>query len=200
VYEKGGREDWRQATAHAMRCGLMALAASAPVAPWACGLDDASDVALQRVAMGLAFPGSASVLEASRKAQVQGVLPREARPARSHSAKQGQRALDAVRAQVQILASQWGASRDTTALQPPVAIVLLQPMLWSRLSPQADSLRADVHVDGPQPGDLVVVTDMPALQALAAKTLTFSQALQLGLVRLYGATEASRSPPPEGST
>ena len=45
---------------------------------------------------------------------------------------------------------------------------------------------------GPLPGDVVVVTDVAVIEAVATGTLTLAEALREGLMRLYGpATEVA---------
>ena len=39
---------------------------------------------------------------------------------------------------------------------------------------------------GPEPGDVVVVTDVAVVEAIADGSLDFAEALRSGLVRLYG--------------
>jgi hypothetical protein len=72
------------------------------------------------------------------------------------------------------------------AEHPAVAVVLMGPMLWSRIEPQNGGTQVRTHVSGPVTGDVVLVTDTPALEALVGAGMGFEQALELGLVRLYG--------------
>jgi hypothetical protein len=60
------------------------------------------------------------------------------------------------------------------------------PMLWSRIEPQGGGAQVRTHVSGPVAGDVVLVTDTPALEAIVGAGMGFEQALELGLVRLYG--------------
>jgi hypothetical protein len=43
-----------------------------------------------------------------------------------------------------------------------------------------------LHATGPRAGDVVVVTDTAVIEAVGAGTLTLAEALQDGLLRLYG--------------
>jgi hypothetical protein len=65
-------------------------------------------------------------------------------------------------------------------------VVLLGPVMWSRMESSGGMLKPALHVAGPEPGDVVVVTDIAAIEAIAGGTLSFSEALDLGVVRLYG--------------
>jgi hydrogenase/urease accessory protein HupE len=53
------------------------------------------------------------------------------------------------------------------AEHPAVAVVLMGPMLWSRIEPQNGGTQVRTHVSGPVTGDVVLVTDTPALEAKA---------------------------------
>jgi hypothetical protein len=65
-------------------------------------------------------------------------------------------------------------------------VLLIGPMLWSRFEPTGDGYRLQVHAERAAPGDVVLITDEPVLEALADGRMRFSRALDLGLVRLYG--------------
>jgi hypothetical protein len=73
-------------------------------------------------------------------------------------------------------------------VRPAIAVVLMGPMLWSRVEPRdgAIAARTQIHVDGPEPGDVVLVTDTPAIEAIVGARMRFERAQELGLVRLYG--------------
>ncbi len=47
--------------------------------------------------------------------------------------------------------------------------------------------RAKVHVSGAEPGDLVLVSGEAVIGGIAARRLSFGDAVGRGLVRLYGA-------------
>ncbi len=67
-----------------------------------------------------------------------------------------------------------------------ISLVLVEPMLWTRFEPSADSLHAKVHVSGAEPGDLVLVSGEAVLGEIAARRLSFGDAVERGTVRLYG--------------
>jgi hypothetical protein len=84
---------------------------------------------------------------------------------------------------------QFGAMLDAASPEPlrtPVAVVLVEPMLWARFQPTADGLRIAVHVSGAERGDLVVITGEAVIAEIAARRLTFREAYARGIVRLYG--------------
>ena len=57
-------------------------------------------------------------------------------------------------------------------------------------------MRAQFHVVGPEPGDVVAVTDVAVIEAIAEGTLDVAGAAEQGLLRLYGAPDdvAPRAP------
>lgn len=72
--------------------------------------------------------------------------------------------------------------------QPSVSLVVVEPMLWTRFDQGPDGMRTTVHLSGAQPGDLVLVAGEAVITEIAARRLTFGQATERGVVRLYGAT------------
>jgi hypothetical protein len=64
-------------------------------------------------------------------------------------------------------------------------VVLLHSMLWTRFVATPEGYSAHVHVDGPQPDDVVMVTDGKVIQALVEGSLDAVQAETHGLLRLY---------------
>ena len=57
-------------------------------------------------------------------------------------------------------------------------------MLWSRFEPQSSAVQTQFHVDGPQPGDAVIVTELATVEALLEGKLTLSDALTLGVLKI----------------
>ncbi len=161
------------------------LAASGPA--WSCGFDDPNSAMVQRGMMNLTFPKSAYVRTAIWQAQVAGELPRDELAGRDDLTPQAIGTLRLIRATVLLktLAKRLGAAPDGAG-HPSVALVLMGPMLWSRLEPRDGSVQARVHVSGPEAGDVVMVTDTPAIEAIVEGGLSFEQAIERGLVRLYG--------------
>jgi hypothetical protein len=164
-----------------------AVALAASGAAWPCGFDDPNSATVQRGMMNLAFPKSAYVRTAIWQAQLAGELPRDKLAARGDLTPQAIGTLRLIRATglLQTLAKRLGATPDG-ADHPSVALVLLGPMLWSRFEPAGGGVQARVHVTGPETGDVVMVTDTPAIEAIVEGGLSFEQAIEHGLVRLYG--------------
>jgi hypothetical protein len=70
-----------------------------------------------------------------------------------------------------------------------IALVLVEPMLWTRFEPSGDGLRARVHVSGAERGDLVLVSGEAVLGEIANGRMTIGEASDLGLLLFYGPEE-----------
>jgi hypothetical protein len=173
---------WRRV---AIAC--LALAAAGAARP--CGFEDPNSVGVQRGIMNLAFPQSAWVSTAVWQAQRAGDLPPDALARRTDITPEARGKLQVMRATwlLKSLAKQLDVPPGATD-RPAIAVVLMGPMMWSRVEPRngAVAARAHVHVGGPEPGDVVVVTDTPAIEAIVGAGMRFERAQELGLVRLYG--------------
>ena len=166
--------------------GVLGLLAAAGAA-WPCGFEDPNSVASQRGMMNWAFPKSAWVRTAVWQAQMAGDLPRDTSAQRDDLTPQARGMLQLIRATwlLKTLAARSSNSPDAAA-HPAVAVVLMGPMLWSRIEPQNGGALLRTHVSGPVAGDVVMVTDTPALEAIVGAGMAFEHAVDLGLVRLYG--------------
>jgi len=147
-----------------------------------CALEG-DDVTLQRVVLNIVYPESLYVLGAVSSARLSGRIDRTLRicatPKDLRSA--------AFRINAALCKLRARLASDAPAEAPPaLAIVLLEPMLWSRLSTEAGTLKLAFHVDGPVRGDVVAVTEEPVIAAINGGTLSAGDALSLGLLRLYG--------------
>jgi len=165
---------------------LLLVYASAAVP---CGFEDPASIGTRRGALNIAFPESLHVGTAMWQSQIAGRLPRDPWAQRSDLKPEARDLLrrmwatEAVRGLAARLASD-GAVGD----RPTLSIVMLSSVMWSRLESQGTAVLANVHVDGPGPGDVVLVTDTPAIAALVDGGLKPSEALAFGLIRLYGDT------------
>jgi len=171
------------------RVAIACLALAAAGAARPCGFEDPNSVAGQRGVMNLAFPKSAWVSTAVWQAQRAGDLPPDAPAQRTDLTPQARGTLQVMRATwlLKGLAKQLDVPPGATD-RPAIAVVLMGPMLWSRIEPRdgAVAARAHVHISGPEPGDVVLVTDTPAIEAIVGAGMRFARAQELGLVRLYG--------------
>ena len=173
---------WRRV---AIAC--LALAAAGAARP--CGFEDPNSVGVQRGIMNLAFPKSAWVSTAVWQAQKAGDLPPDALAQRDDLTPQARASLQLMRVTwlLKSLAKRLDVAPGA-ADRPAIAVVLMGPMLWSRVEPRdgAIAARVQIHVAGPEPGDAVLVTDTPAIEAIVGAGMRFERAQELGLVRLYG--------------
>lgn len=66
---------------------------------------------------------------------------------------------------------------------PDVAVLLVESMFWARYP---EGRRVEVHLTGPQPGDVVIITSEDVIAGIAARRLTVAQAEAAGWLMLYG--------------
>ena len=160
---------------------LLALALAGPA--WSCALEG-DDVVLLRSALNVAYPQALNVLGAVSAARRSGRIDRW----RGLDEPTGSAEQRAERARIAASLGQLRArlAAATPPGAPALSIVLVEPMLWSRLAPKGARLDLATHVAGPVRGDVVAVTDEPVLASLNDGRVTAGEALALDLVRLYG--------------
>ena len=146
---------------------------------WSCGFEDPNSATMQRVMLNVVYPDSLYVQGAVDTALRAGKL----KPA--HFAKPGDffalpRTTRNLRHLAVVLAD--GTPNELRAF----SVVLMGPVLWTRFQPDKAGLAAEPHVAGPAAGEVVVVTDVPALAALVSGEISGAYAHALGLVRYYG--------------
>ena len=149
----------------------------------ACALEG-DDVVLKRVAVGYTYPDSLDVLEAVSRATLAGKLDRM--PTVGAALTPTGRQAEIGRLSRLLSKLEVRLARHAPAGMPPLSIVLLEPMLWSRIAIEKGKPRLSIHVGGPAQGDVVAVTEAPVVAALAEGTLSAREAVSLGLMRLYG--------------
>ncbi|NEJ17156.1 hypothetical protein GR211_29920 [Rhizobium leguminosarum] len=168
--------------------GLLAMAVTTGLlttAPgsegFACGYENPQDVS--RGSLNWSYPDSLHVI---------GAISREVAARRLPLANFDQPSIDLFGHRFKLAAislAQFGAMLRTATSQPlrmPVAVVLVEPMLWARFEPMGDGLHTAVHISGPERGDLVVITGEAVIAEIAAGHLTLGQAYARGVMRLYG--------------
>lgn len=156
------------------------LAAGLPVR--ACGLEDPGTLAIG--ALNFAYPDALHVGTAVWQAQQENLLPRPLPWADTAQARQAQawevlRLLDG-------LARAWPQKSPADAPLPPLAVVFIGTAMWSRLIERDGKQALLPHVGGPEPGDLVLVSEPAVLQAWIEGRLDGATMLRRGLTRLYG--------------
>ena len=166
------------------------LIASALAAGPALGCGYHDGVTLQRGLMNWVYPDSLHVRSAVWRAQLDGVLARDWSDGElTQEARATFGLLRAQRLMNQLGAALQHASGKTA--RQPISVVLLGPMLWSRFEPQSSAVQTRFHVDGAQPGDAVIVTELATVEALLEGKLTLSDALTLGVLKIYAPTAAT---------
>jgi hypothetical protein len=159
-----------------------ALIISAPSGTAACGYHD--DVSLARGVLNWVYPDALHVIGAISTAVAERRLPAGA-PVRG-----GLRLLSYHRT-VRVLdqhAQQLGMSSGEMP-PPTLSLLLIEPMLWTRLVSDGGEVQTQVHVSGPQAGDLVVISGEEVIRAVVNNRLTVGEAYRSGLIRLYGTDE-----------
>lgn len=171
-------------------CCVAALAvACSPV--FACGFHD-----LAQLKMGIlnwVYPDSLHVGPAVWAAQAAGKLARDDLALGADLTPEARNQLGYVRVSQSL--GHFRAALDDVPRngpRPNLAVVLLGPVLWSRYENKDGELRLQAHVDGPARGDVVVVTEAPVIRALATGRLAVRDALELGVIRVYGGVADSR--------
>lgn len=167
---------------------LVAVLASPP--SFACGFHDS--VQLQKGILNWVYPDSLHVGTAVWMAQEAGRLARDNLAGNDDLTPEARNRLGYLRAS--LLLAKFRLALDAvrgSGSRPNMSVVLLGPVLWSRYENTEAQLRLELHVGGPAQGDVVVVTDAPVIDALVAGRLGAREALELGVVRVYGSAADS---------
>jgi hypothetical protein len=165
---------------------LGALIIWPPSAADSCGYHD--DVSLARGVLNWVYPDALHVVGAISTAVAERRLPVGA-------SVRGGRDLLGYHATVRALDRHARQLRMSSGEMPPPAftLLLIEPMLWTRFVPDNGDVRTQVHVSGPQAGDLVVISGEEVIRAVANNSLTVGEAYRSGVIRLYGTDEQVRS-------
>jgi hypothetical protein len=149
----------------------------------ACGLEG-DDTTVRRFALGFEYPDALHVLSAVSSARLGGRLDRTLGIDSPFTPEERQKVMLRIRGGLWKLWARLAGGAPTKP--PPLAIVLLEHMLWSRIATEEGTLRLTVHLAGPTPGDVVAVTEEPVIAAFNSGALSARDAHALGLLRLYG--------------
>lgn len=148
----------------------------------ACGLEG-DPVTVQKVALGFAYSDSLNVMASVSSARLSGKLDKTIAIGTQTPEQLRQTSLNVRAALAQL---RMRLARGTPRHAPSIAIVLLEPMMWSRIATPGRSPGLALHVDGPAAGDVVAVTEAVVLTAINEDRMTAGEALSLDLIRLYG--------------
>ncbi|KFC62378.1 hypothetical protein FG93_06078 [Bosea sp. LC85] len=167
---------------HRVRHLLPAVALlSGTIAASACGFEDPKGADAARGALNWIYPEALHVTSAVWRAQLDGAIARDDRPAAARALTGYRKAA----ADLGALRDRLSATMDGEA-PPTFSILLIGPMLWTRFAPAQHGLGVVTHVEGAQTSDIVIVTDEPVVTALVSGRITPLAARQQGLLRLYG--------------
>ncbi len=146
----------------------------------ACGYEDPSSVDFQRGVLSWVYPQAGYVLGALTQAQLDRTIPPEPAPPANYmfSYLKTARSLQSFGDALQ--------DQETEDDDFAFTLVLIEPMLWTRFLFDGGRAKTFVHVDGPQPGDVFVVTIETALRQIVERRMTAARAEELGLIRFYG--------------
>lgn len=153
----------------------------------ACGLEDPASMDAQRGTLAVAYPQSLQVGTAVWQAQLAGALPRDPVSQREDLGPEARAVLRRMRALTALsqFAARLGAEASSSAA-PALAVVLVGTMMWNRFESRGDRVMPLLHAEGPMADDVVVVTDLAVIEALASGSLDLPAAMQAGVLRLYG--------------
>ena len=176
----------RSAAARIVAAVTLAVAVAHVAAATACGLEDPNSVAAQRGALQLAYPKALHVGTAVWQAQLAGALPRDALAQRGDLSPEARSRLRLIKANAMLGRFAARLAAGTPGSHPPLAVVLVGTVLWTRFEGGDGPVRADIHVRGPAAGDVVAVTEVAVVEAIADGSLDVATAIDRGLLRLYG--------------
>jgi hypothetical protein len=160
---------------------LMFGAALGWLPPGAIGCGYHDDVSLARGLLNWIYPDALHVVGAISTAVAERRLP-------SAAPVQGALGLVGYHGTVRALerhAQQLRMSSDEMP-RPTFSLLLIEPMLWTRFVSDGGDVRMQVHVSGPQAGELVVISGEDVIREIAGNRLSIGEAHQHGLIRLYG--------------
>jgi len=80
---------------------------------------------------------------------------------------------------------------ETLILAPRISILFIESQLWSRLVSSGQGYDIEMHVAGPTPGDLVIVTNETVLASVLDGALAPRAALDLGVIAVDAAPPAA---------
>lgn len=149
-----------------------------PAALYACGYDNPQSIALG--SLNWIYPDALYVHTAVSQAEIAGLLPPGDQLARS-----GLFAFHRATATMKSFGASLADPRLTES-DRVVSVVLIPQVLWTRFEIGPGGVAVKSHVEGPEEGDLVVVTEEKVIRALLDGKLDGATAEEKGLLRFYG--------------
>ena len=74
-----------------------------------------------------------------------------------------------------------------------MTMLFVESGLWTRYSPTQQGITRQVHVQGPEQGDAVIVTSEAVIAAVLGRRLSMRQAIARGLITFDGPANAARA-------
>lgn len=153
----------------------------------ACGSHDPSLIA--RGSLNHVYPNSLHIIGAIQRARFSGELPpfdRDRFQARGEERQRlGRIAFEQTLSALHAIGTEMARNGDNKPY-PDIAIVVLDNLLWTRFSSDYFDVRQGLHVKGPAPGDVVLVTDEPVVRSIQSGSMSIERAIELGVLRFYG--------------
>jgi hypothetical protein len=161
---------------------VVLMTAYSPSRSLACGYHD--DVTMARGLLNWVYPDALHVLGAISTAVAERRLPNPDTAGLNLFGSEYRMAVKPLKRLAEALSA--AAERPAPF---PYSLVLVEPMLWTRFEAHLGELRTQIHVSGPQPGDLVLISGEGVIAEIANGRLDMGEAHRLGLVRMYGSEE-----------
>lgn len=73
--------------------------------------------------------------------------------------------------------------------QADIAVLLLEPMMWTRYSGRYVNVRQGMQLDGPLDGDIVLITDLPVIESMRSGEMSIAEAIDMGVMRIYSSDQ-----------
>jgi hypothetical protein len=84
------------------------------------------------------------------------------------------------------LGLQLGENPEAWSAAPSMTLLFVESALWARYARSAQGMTPQVHIQGPEAGDVVVVTSEAVINAILAGRLSAGEAMNRGLMVLDG--------------
>ncbi|MGD9544039.1 MAG: hypothetical protein AB7F41_02115 [Methylocystis sp.] len=152
---------------------VMATVVASPSAGFACGFDGALGAGFSAM-----HPKSLAVAFAISDAVASGVVGRAA----AAPIEPGPKGYWRAAGHIQSFERRLAATPATLAQAPRISILFIESRLWSRLVASGQGYDVQMHVAGPTPGDVVIVTNETVLAAALDGALAPRAAFDLGVI------------------
>ena len=155
----------------------------------ACGYDSLPTVIKLQGLMNHIYPDSLHVTGAIWEQQKTGRLPMpDGERIVARGAKRKSLEAKALWQMAGLLHAISAEFRSAQSADYGVSVALVENMLWVQMLPQSKDPKERFKLDtgNPREGDIIVVTDEPVIDVISQGKMTVMEALQTGVIRLYG--------------